>query len=185
LSKTDASRRTLLLDKLLDAGPAVRVWEYDRLNSTVWQVDILLVNDTMFAHPKVTNPTKQEVPGYWWTCVAMTSTEKTRIVTQAETAIDNDACAPWPYSDYLLPNTSFHAWKPDTSYLGNLPVGNDFFFHIDAEDEPYIAHVQDDGFAVVHSHPKWLNGAAPSGRIVWNECSSGRAPRKRARHASF
>ena len=29
---------------------------------------------------------------------------------------------------------------------------------IDPTLEPYITHVQEDGFSVIHSHPKWLNG---------------------------
>lgn len=49
-------------------GPRVGT---DRLNGTTWQVDVLLVNGTMFAHPKVSNPHPVELPGYWWTCVAM------------------------------------------------------------------------------------------------------------------
>ena len=68
-------------------GPVVRVWEYDRLNGTVWQVDVLLWGDMMFAHPKITNPTATELPGYWWTCVAMPlDAPTTRVLTQARNA---------------------------------------------------------------------------------------------------
>ena len=50
-------------------GPVLRVYEFDRYNSTLWQVDILLLNDTLFVHPVVTNPTDVDLNGYWWTCV--------------------------------------------------------------------------------------------------------------------
>ena len=40
-----------------ERGPVVRVWEYDRLNSSVWQVDMLFEDDVMYAHAKITNPT--------------------------------------------------------------------------------------------------------------------------------
>ena len=46
-----------------EMGPVVRVYEYDRFNSTVWQVDILIVNETLYAHPKITNPNTVELPG--------------------------------------------------------------------------------------------------------------------------
>ena len=39
-----------------ERGPVVRVWEYDRLNSSVWQVDMLFEDDVMYAHAKITNP---------------------------------------------------------------------------------------------------------------------------------
>ena len=46
-------------------GPVVRVWEYDRLNSSVWQVDMLFEDDVMYAHAKITNPTAADLRGYW------------------------------------------------------------------------------------------------------------------------
>lgn len=77
-------------------GPVVRVWEYDRLNGTVWQVDMLFDDDgMMWAHPKVTNPNEAELPGYWWTCVAMPvdyPSAKTRIISPATGSV-NYQCA--------------------------------------------------------------------------------------------
>ena len=48
-----------------ERGPVVRVWEYDRLNSSVWQVDMLFEDDVMYAHAKITNPTAADLRGYW------------------------------------------------------------------------------------------------------------------------
>ena len=36
-----------------ERGPVVRVWEYDRLNSSVWQVDMLFEDDVMYAHARL------------------------------------------------------------------------------------------------------------------------------------
>ena len=179
-----------------ELGPLVRVWEYDRQNGTVWQVDVLLVGDVMFAHPKVTNPTEGDLPGYWWTCVAMPVEATTRIVTPATLAIDGGGCSAWPNSAFTLSNASFRgpdldhcasansgrgscAWQPDMSYLGNIPTSNDFFMHIEPDQEPFIAHVASDAFTVVHSHPKRLNGTK---FFEWgyNECAHG-CPKARAR----
>ena len=157
-------------------GPVVRVWEYDRLNSTTWQVDILIHNDTMFAHPKVSNPHKVELEGYWWTCVAMPiDSPKTRVITPAALSINGNGCAPWPNGGISGTNSTFRgidtngcqakddgrgtcAWQDDMSFLGNIPHSNDFFMHIDPSLEPWIAHTKDDGWTIVHSHPKRLNG---------------------------
>ena len=158
-----------------DYGPLVRVWEFDRHNYTIWQVDMLLFQDILLVHPKITNPTSVDVKGYWWTCVAMRiDGPRSRILTPAKISIDNGGqCTPWPWGDFTSPNTSFHgpdvhgnqcsddntcAWQNDMSFLGNIPVGNDFFFHIDKNQTPWIAHVQEDGYTVVHSHPEFLNG---------------------------
>ena len=131
-------------------GPVVRVWEYDRLNSSVWQVDVLLAGDALFAHPKVTNTASRPLDGYWWTCVAMPVDPSgiTRVLTPANLAVSNDgACAPWPVGLLRAANDSFRgvdlhecraaagghgacAWQPDLSYLGNIPQANDFFFHM-------------------------------------------------------
>ena len=42
-----------------ERGPVVRVWEYDRLNSSVWQVDMLFEDDVMYAHAKITKPSRR------------------------------------------------------------------------------------------------------------------------------
>lgn len=44
-------------------GDMVRVWEYDRLNKTTWQTDIILVDSVIWVHPTITNPNEHEVDG--------------------------------------------------------------------------------------------------------------------------
>ena len=53
----------------------VRAWEYDRQNHTVWSVDIHLEGEVLWAHPRIYNGNDHEIPGYWWTCVAMKATD--------------------------------------------------------------------------------------------------------------
>ena len=173
---TESPVWTATLDTEL--GPVVRVWEYDRQNHTVWQVDVLIDGDVMWAHPKITNPNPVDLQGYWWTCVAMHQTPRTRIVTPAKTSVT--PCAPWPNGWWNGRNVTFRgpdgtdapggpacswdadggrgncAWQTDSSYLGNIPSSHDFFFRIFKPQKPYIAHVDEDGFTVMHAHP--LNG---------------------------
>ena len=48
----------------------LRVHEFDRYNGTVWQVDMIIANNSFIAHPRITNPTPVDLRGYWWTwCV--------------------------------------------------------------------------------------------------------------------
>ena len=155
-----------------EEGDILRVYEYDRLNSTLWQVDMFVDDDGVFwAHPKVRNFQDVEVPGYWWTCVANKVQDSTRIVTPAEMSVT--PCAKWPYGAWTLRNTSFRGtgdlnhtcqegrlpWEQDMSYLGNIPTSHDFFMHhLDPSVVPHITHVAPDGFSLVHSHPDWMNG---------------------------
>lgn len=58
------SERPAFLGKIdTDRGPVLRAWEYDRRNATVWQVDIALVNDTLWLHPKITETTDKDQRG--------------------------------------------------------------------------------------------------------------------------
>ena len=104
------------------------------------------------------------------TCVAMPVTPKTRIVSPAVESIT--PCTDWPRGAWTRDNTSFRgadlracaaagtcAWQQDMSFLGNIPSSHDFFFRIPKDGRlPHVTHVADDGFAVIHSHPPWMNG---------------------------
>eukprot|EP00756_Hemistasia_phaeocysticola_P062386 Hpha_TRINITY_DN5820_c0_g1::TRINITY_DN5820_c0_g1_i1::g.45580::m.45580 len=129
-----------------ERGAVVRVWEYDRQNHTVWSVDMFMEGDAFWVHPKIRNPTAAEIPGYWWTCVAMTATDFTRIVAPADLSVT--PCTPWPQGFWNGQNTTFRgadihdcaaggggrgtcAYQSDQSYIGNIPSSHDFFMHID------------------------------------------------------
>jgi hypothetical protein len=93
-------------------GPMVRVYEWDRWNETYFQVDMIVVNGTLFAHPKVWNPNPHQISGYWWTCTGMQFTAPTgencksapgnlgtRILNPASYNVDDSLEAKsWPYA---------------------------------------------------------------------------------------
>lgn len=160
-----------------ERGPLLRIWEFDRFNASVWQVDMMVFDGVFWAHPKITNPNTHDLPGYWWTCVGQRSKPDVRIVTPADLSIF--PCTDWPYGAWFpgnAVNTSFRgpelpgfpsghpAWAQDMSFLGNVPTPHDFFMHkagIETHwphraQQPYIATVHSDGFTSVHGHQ--LNG---------------------------
>ena len=148
-----------------DLGPMMRVYEFDRYNSTVWQVDILLVDDTLFVHPRITNPTDCDLRGYWWTCVAVPVKEKTRVFSPAHYVVETSrltaAKSPWPYFAEAIENGSFigmnNQWPTDNSWLSNHPSSGDLFLRImDDVYTPFIGHSDGDDFVYIHGHP--LNG---------------------------
>lgn len=164
-----------------ERGPMLRVYEWDRYNGTTWSVDMMVVNDSVIVHPRITNPTDVDLRGYWWTCVAVESRPSTRIFAPAthvaETSRGAMRDAPWPVFADAIENASFTGYQgkfpTDNSYLGNHQLG-DMFLRIpkDKVYTPYIAHTQtddDDGYVLVHGHP--LNGTK---FFTWGQNGPGR-----------
>ena len=161
-----------------ERGPMLRVYEFDRYNGTFWQVDMLISNGSFVAHPRITNPTKVDLRGYWWTCVAVDAKPSTRIFTPAthvaQTSRDPMRSSPWPLFVDGIENSTFVGYGDttpvtDNSYIGNHQIG-DMFLRIPKEAyTPYIAHTQEDGYVLVHGHP--LNGTK---FYTWGQSGPGR-----------
>lgn len=144
-------------------GPIVRIYEYDRYNSSLWQSDYFLDDEIMFLHARVINPTDVDLRGYWWTCVAHSITPNSRVISPAnrvvETAVGPLRDAPWPYlaetlnASYtgLAPPLGNNIWQQDHSFIGNV-IWGDFFLRIPKEEKKYIMHVEEDGYSVYHGH---------------------------------
>jgi hypothetical protein len=85
-------------------GDALRVYEYDRWNGTVWQVDLHLRGAALWAHVRLINPTDVDLVGYWWTNVQMPMTSST---SKAPEKVGGQRCKPkdpsWPGSRVISP----------------------------------------------------------------------------------
>ena len=164
-----------------ERGDVVRVYDFDRYNGTVFQVDLLLdANSTLWTHAKVTNPNNGSVLGYWWTCAAHTSTPGTRIIAPAEEVTVETYVgsplrnAPWPAFDNGMLNSTFGGEGGerlvDSSYLGNIAYTGDYFLRVPSASRKWIAHVDDGGeYVAVHGHP--LNGTK---FFTWGQSGPGR-----------
>ena len=164
-------------------GPAVRVWEFDRVNETFFQVDMIIVNGTFFAHPKLFNKGESDVTAYWWTCVGMQlkannqnckpspGNRGTRVLTPATYDVgDSLHATPWP----MFPNTT--GGDPvDRSWLDTWIQGGDNFLRIYKPEEPFVAVVDRDVFGeavgLYHGHPlngtKFWTGGSDRGSQRW------------------
>lgn len=45
-------------------GPLLHVYEDDRHNGTVWLVNMMIANGSVFVHPRLTNPSDCDLRGY-------------------------------------------------------------------------------------------------------------------------
>jgi hypothetical protein len=160
-------------------GPVVRVWEYDRLNSSVWQVDIFLPgNGALFVHPKVTNTRTTVCQGYWWTCVAVPAKPTSRVLVPsaytAQTSVSPTTWSTWPMFAMGDPNSSFTGYQgrrtTDNSFLGAVTSG-DFFMGPTAIDEHSISWATETGFVGYHGHVAKVNGTK---FFTWGQNGAGR-----------
>jgi len=160
-------------------GDVIRVYEFDRYNGTVWQVDMLLDGAELWTHSKVTNPTNNDLIGYWWTCAAHQATEKSRILAPAEfvtveTYVGSPLRnAPWPKFDNGMLNSTFGGLDGqrvlDSSYLGNIAYTGDYFLRIPDKNRKWIAHQDEDGYIAMHGHN--MNGTK---FFTWGQSGPGR-----------
>lgn len=155
------SERSIYLSEVnTDRGLMLRVFDYDRYNSTTFQVDIMLNKDALLIHPKITNPTDKDVDGYWWTCVAIEADDKLRVLTPASNVLDSSrsyAYTYWPQFSIAIENASFVPLYSDNSYLAHHPSSGDYFLTMASDAyTPFIGHTDGDNNAFIHGHK--LNG---------------------------
>ena len=157
-------------------GPVLRVYEFDRWNETFFQVDMLVLNGTLFAHPKVFNPNAGELSGYWWTCSGLEFTTPgdanncksslgnpgSRLLSPATYEVDNTLQPkPWPWHDLTDPSTN-KSVDLDLSWLLNSNGrGNDHFLRVVDGSRPHLTVIDKDlyGQAVGLHHAHELNGS--------------------------
>lgn len=87
-----------------ERGDVLRVYTFERISGAVWQVDMLAGNGSFWVHPKITNPGKSSMMGYWWTNVGVnvdaSGEDAVRLLTPATHWVSDSTGAahpPWPF----------------------------------------------------------------------------------------
>ena len=163
-------------------GPMLRIYEFDRFNESYFQVDLIVSDGTLFAHPKLFNPHKRNLTAYWWACSGLQFTVPseatdcslpntccncqsssgnpgTRVLTPAEEDVDDSLeLEPWPYQNGKGGNSPNET--TDMSWLANWISGDDNFIRIAKPERPHITIVDKDlyGEAIGLAHFHTLNG---------------------------
>lgn len=134
-------------------GPIVRIYEFDRLFETTWQVDIFLPanSDKLWIHVKVRNTTERDVNYYWWTNIAAPLTDETRVLAPADYSISHmpsgNLHAPFPYRD-----------GKDYSYPRNIHHADSIFFRAPNNKRPWEATVDKHGRGLMYASTATLSG---------------------------
>lgn len=148
-------------------GDILRIYEFDRLFETVWQVDIWLPDAAreLWVHVTLRNPNPRNLDIYWWTNIAVPLGEKTRVLSPAAYAIRHrgqslekvaypflagfDASYPYNYSD-----TASVFVRPER------PLAR-----------PWQAYVDGNGYGLAHLSTPTLYGRKI---FVWGNSPGGR-----------
>lgn len=150
-----------------DDLPVLRMYEWDRVRLTPYQMDAFLPDGSqfLFMRMRIINPNDQEIPMYWWSNIAVTETPEVRVLTPTESAYKYGyqgkmTQVPIPISDGI-----------DQSYPTNFRRSADCFYRIDPHQQPWIAVLDEQGRGLVQTSTARLRGRK---LFVWGMGPGGR-----------
>jgi hypothetical protein len=152
---------------LPDGTVGLRLWEFERLRELVVQIDAWLPDgaDRLATMITVSNVNVHDVPVYWWSNIAVPQTVDTRVLAPTETAYRFD------YRRTLrrvgMPVDEGVA----RSYPSRSPYAVDYFFDLGAEESPWIAAVDGNGYGLLQTSTRQLRGRK---LFVWGTEAGGR-----------
>jgi len=150
-----------------DGPPVLRMYEWDRVRMTPYQIDAFLPDGStfLFVRIRIINPHEHEVPMYWWSNIAVPETSEVRVLSPAEQAYrygyqGRMTQVPIPISDGI-----------DQSYPTNFNRSADCFYCIDAHQRPWVTALDGQGRGLIQTSTARLRGRK---MFVWGMGPGGR-----------
>ena len=177
--------------------PGIRLWEFDRVNRVVWQVDLRLPDgsDFLFACIRMTNLNDEEVPAYWWTNMAVPETPDVRVLVPANRVLCHRAGEGLGLNPLPAPE-GFDAGGCGRNRDRTLRSGSDEFdatraiqhphawegyFYLE-DGRPFVAAVDSAGHGFVQTSTRLLRGRK---MFAWGTDRSGRWWQRRLGDETF
>ena len=160
--------------KLDDGTPVLRMYQYERIRNVIYQMDFFLPEKSkvLYARIRVTNPSLQITPMYWYTNIAVPEGEEYRNIMNADSAytfglINTEDKAiiklNVPYDDkYVYART----YKTDVTYPTNINTAGDFFWIIPDNKRKYTSYLNKDGYGFFQASTSKLVGRK---LFVWGQ----------------
>lgn len=128
-----------------EKGPVLRMYEYERVRQVTYQMDFWLGERDRFlnARMRIVNSGTEVVPMYWWSNIAVPEKEKGRIIVPAEKAYTFRDGGVYKVDIPMVDGVDISRYK-------KIPVSVDYFFDIPQESPKYIAHVDENGYGLLH-----------------------------------
>ncbi|OEV04369.1 DUF5107 domain-containing protein [Streptomyces oceani] len=150
-----------------DGGEMLRLWEWERLRDTPFQVDLWLPEGSDFLHvgARIRNPHDHTVPVYWWSNIAVPERETTRVLVPAEET--------WHFGyERSLSRIPVPYWRgADRSYPLRSEYPADYFYEVPFESRKWIASLDEHGEGLVQTSTDLLRGRK---LFVWGHGPGGR-----------
>lgn len=137
----------------VDGKEILRVYEYDRLLNTTWQVDLYLPEDSanIWYHVTARNLNNYEIPYYWWTNIAAPCHDKIRFITSSKESVNHFfeelINFPWPIENGV-----------DISYPRRYKIALSLFYMDPTEKFPWFSYADEDGYGLFHLATPKLKG---------------------------
>ncbi|MET8677416.1 DUF5107 domain-containing protein [Streptomyces sp. NPDC004647] len=167
-----------------DGGEMLRLWEWERLRGTPFQVDLWLPDGSDFLHVgvRIRNPHDRPVPVYWWSNIAVPEAAATSAATgdvtgSAAGGAGNRVLVPaedaWHFGyERSLRRVPVPEWDgTDRSYPLRSSHPADYFYEVPDGARRWIASLGPDGHGLAQTSTDLLRGrklfvwgAAPGGR---------------------
>ncbi len=125
-------------------NPILRMYEYERVRKVAYQMDFWLEEESRFLNcrMRIFNQTKEVVPMYWWSNMAVPEYEGGRVVVPAEEAYTNRIDDVYKVSIPYVEGVDVTKYK-------NIPCQVDYFFDIPKESPKYIANINKKGYGLL------------------------------------
>ena len=138
----------------------VRIYEFERIKEVSWQLDFHLPSKAkaLYAHGKLVNDHKHEIPLYWWSDMAIDEVKGLRVLSGSDEIsyivpsgekLKRDPLEgkPSPYKfGYCNLKEACKRFGFDITYPENFKTSDDYFYQGQPEDKaPWISAVYPDG----------------------------------------
>lgn len=149
-----------------DGEPALRIYEWDRINGFTWQVDLILPSNSqvLFARGRIVNPHDHEIPMWWWTNMGVTEAPGVRMLVPADSMVGGTAAG---FGALTAPIADGY----DTSYPAKAHFAKEYFYRIPKGRRPWMASVDSSGCGIFETSTARLQGRK---QFDWGTNAGGR-----------
>jgi hypothetical protein len=145
--------------------PILRMWEWERIRRTPYQMDFWLPNGSpwLFVRVRIVNPNDDSVPMYWWSNIAVPETPETRVLAPADHAYNFGYTG--AMTRLAVPG------EHDNTYPVHARGSSDFFYDIPHEQMPWITALDPNGSGLIQASSNNLRGRK---LFLWGMGAGGR-----------
>lgn len=148
-----------------DGAPVFRMYQYERIRGVVYQMDFFLDEEQplLYARMRISNPTDEIIPMYWWSNMAVPSRENGRVIVEADAAYTSTI------KEVFMVPVPMREGK-DITYNKNATYSVDYFWKVPREAPKYVTYVDENGGGLLQSSTARLNGRK---LFVWGDSPGG------------